>query len=178
MTLATTLPAPASAVATEPTRTLLIRPTTRDDVAGLLALTAGTGFFKPHEVGTLREVFADYFNKEQAAGHCCVALEDAGELLGFAYYAPNSMADRTWDLWWIVVRLDLQGRGAGSSLLNHLEADIRRQHGRILFVETSSQPHYDPTRRFYLKHRYERHAVIEDYYAAGDDKIVFRKRFE
>jgi ribosomal protein S18 acetylase RimI-like enzyme len=178
MTLATTLPAPAKAAATKPHSKSMIRPTTTDDVFALLALTDATGFFKPQEVATLREVFADYFAKEQAAGHCCVTLEEPGQLLGFAYYAPNSMADRTWELWWIVVRLDLKGRGAGATLLDFLEADIRKHCGRILFVETSSQPRYEPTRRFYLKHHYHPHAVIEDFYATGDNKIVFRKPFE
>lgn len=48
--------------------------------------------------------------------------------------------------------------------------------GRLLLIETSSLPHYEPTRRFYLKHGYERSCAIADYYADGDDLVVFRKR--
>jgi hypothetical protein len=33
------------------------------------------------------------------------------------------------------------------------------------------------TRRFYLKHGYEQVCVQPDYYADGDDMVVFRKRF-
>jgi hypothetical protein len=60
--------------------------------------------------------------------------------------------------------------------LRHAEEDIRRQHGRLLLIETSSLPHYELTRHFYLKHGYEQGCVLRDYYADGDDMVVFRKR--
>ena len=47
----------------------------------------------------------------------------------------------------------------------------------MLFIETSSLPMYEPTRRFYLKHGYEQHALLKDFYAAGDSMVVFRKSF-
>ena len=37
-------------------------------------------------------------------------------------------------------------------------------------------PHYELTRRFYLKHGYEQHATIRDFYAEGDAMVIFRKR--
>jgi len=64
----------------------------------------------------------------------------------------------------------------GSALLRHVEEEIRREQGRLLLIETSSLPHYEPTRRFYAKHGYEQAAVIADYYADRDDMVVFRKR--
>jgi len=42
---------------------------------------------------------------------------------------------------------------------------------------TSTLPHYDLTRRFYLKHGYELDATVHDFYAEGDHMAVFRKRF-
>ncbi len=62
--------------------------------------------------------------------------------------------------------------------MRHIENDVREARGRLLLIETSSLPHYEPTRRFYLKHGYETAAVLADYYADGDDMVVFRKRFE
>jgi hypothetical protein len=60
--------------------------------------------------------------------------------------------------------------------MKFVEEDIRKAGGRVLFIETSGLPHYDPTRRFYLKLGYEQGAVLRDYYADGDDMVVFRKR--
>ena len=71
----------------------------------------------------------------------------------------------------------MHARGQGGTLLRHAEEDIRTLGGRVLFIETSSLPHYELTRRFYLKQGYELEATLRDYYAAGDDMVIFRKKF-
>src|SRR5690348_9964685 len=123
----------------------MIRPTTTADTPELLALTADTGVFKPHEVETLEEVLADYHELNHGHHHVCVTDERDGQVLGFAYYAPDSMTDRTWYLYWIAVKRHTQARGIGSELLRYAEHDIRRRRGRLLLIETSSQPSYEPT---------------------------------
>jgi ribosomal protein S18 acetylase RimI-like enzyme len=153
----------------------MLRPTVPDDTPSLKTLTAATGFFKPHEVDTLQEVLDDYHAEAAAEGHVCQTLERDGERLGFVYFAPAPMTLGTWELWWIVVKSDVQARGLGGEMLRFAEEEVRRRGGRVLFIDTSSQPLYDPTRRFYLKHGYEEHAILRDYYAAGDSKVVFRK---
>ena len=154
----------------------MIRPTVPDDTPILVPLAEQTGVFKPLEIQALREVLDDYHAHNQAGGHRCVTLEDAGGVLGFAYYAPEAMTDRSWSLWWIAVLPALQGRGLGSELLRYVEEDARAAGTRVLFIDTSSLLHYEPTRRFYLKHGYTVTAVLSDFYADGDDKVVFRKR--
>jgi ribosomal protein S18 acetylase RimI-like enzyme len=129
------------------------------------------------EIVALQEVLDDYHASNREHGHLCVTDEEAGSIRGFAYYAPASMTQGTWYLWWIAVAPELHGQGIGTLLLRHLEADIVHKQGRHLLVETSSMPHYAATRRFYEKHAYDRHAVLSDYYAAGDDMVVYRKRF-
>jgi ribosomal protein S18 acetylase RimI-like enzyme len=155
----------------------LIRPTSPSDTDVLVPLAQETGVFKPHEIRALREVLDDYFATNQKMGHRCVTFEQSGQILGFAYYAQAAMTDRSWYLWWIAVTRNTQARGIGGKLLKFLEDDIRRANGRALFIETSSLPHYDLTRKFYLKHAYEQVASITGYYADGDDMIVFRKHF-
>ena len=154
----------------------MIRPTHPDDTPPLLELATATGVFKPLEIQALREVLDDYHATNRAAGHVSVTCERDGGAIGFAYYAPAAMTDRTWYLYWIAVRPQLQARGIGTVLLRHAEEDVRRRQGRLFLIETSSLPHYDLTRRFYLKHGYEQGAVLRDFYADGDDMVVFRKR--
>jgi ribosomal protein S18 acetylase RimI-like enzyme len=88
------------------------------------------------------------------------------------------MTDRTWHLYWIAVLKGQQGRGLGGELLHHVEADVRARGGRLLVIETSSTPHYEPTRRFYLKHGCTQSAVIHDFYADGDGMVVFTARLD
>jgi RimJ/RimL family protein N-acetyltransferase len=45
----------------------------------------------------------------------------------------------------------------------------------MLLVETSGLPDFERTRAFYLKCGYEEEAHIRDFYATGEDKVVFRK---
>jgi ribosomal protein S18 acetylase RimI-like enzyme len=153
----------------------MIRPTTPADTDALIAIAASTGVFKPMELVALGEVLADYHASSREHGHISVTLELHGKPAGFAYYAPAAMTDRTWYLYWIAVDKNVHAKGLGTRLLHHAEADIRATKGRVFFIETSSLPHYDLTRKFYLKHDYEQTAVLRDYYSDGDDMVVFRK---
>lgn len=155
----------------------MIRRTLLEDTPTLTALAAATGVFKPMEIDALREVLDDYHAANQAQGHIATTFEQDGQVIGFAYYAPAAMTDRTWYLYWIAVTKQTQARGIGGQLLRRAENDIRAAGGRVLFIETSSLPHYELTRRFYLKHGYEQAAVLRDFYADGDNMVVFRKHF-
>jgi ribosomal protein S18 acetylase RimI-like enzyme len=155
----------------------MIRPTEPRDTDALVQLAGETGVFKPAEIVALREVLDDYHAGDHPEARC-ITYEKDDQPIGFAYYAPAAMTDRTWQLWWIAVSKHTQTRGLGGRLLHHVEEDIRRQRGRQLLIETSSLPHYEPTRRFYLKHDYQQAGLQPDYYADGDDMVIFRKRLE
>jgi ribosomal protein S18 acetylase RimI-like enzyme len=154
----------------------MIRPTIPADTATLVRLADDTNVFKPHEITALQEVLDDYHEYNHAHHHFSVTYERDGRILGFAYYAEEEMADRVWYLYWIAVSKQTQAKGIGGQLLKYVEDDIRKHKGRILLIETSSLPSYDPTRKFYLKHNYIQEAVLKDYYADGDDLVYFWKR--
>ncbi len=156
----------------------MIRPTVPEETPELVNLTEATGLFKPLEVEALVEVLADYFAGNIDLGHRSITADQDGMVLGFAYYAPAAMTDGTWYLYWIAVRKDIQARGIGTELLRYVENDIgKHHHGRVLFIETGSLPHYEKTRSFYVKNGYETHALLKDYYADGDSMVVYRKAF-
>jgi ribosomal protein S18 acetylase RimI-like enzyme len=154
---------------------IVIRPTLPADTPPLVALAQATGVFKPNEIEALDEVLEDYHDGLDEHGHRCVTFEENGEVLGFAYFAPAAMTDRSWYLYWIAVTKHTQARGIGGKLLRFVEDEIRRGNGRALFIETSSLAHYELTRLFYVKHHYEQTATVLDYYSAGDHMVVFRK---
>src|SRR3954465_13292017 len=95
----------------------MIRPTVPGDPPALLEIARGTGVFKPLEIVALGEVLDDYHAKERGNGHLCSTYEHGSPPIGFAYYAPASMADRAWYLYWIAVDGASQARGVGSRLL-------------------------------------------------------------
>lgn len=152
------------------------RPADPADTDALVALTAGTGFFKPLELDALREVLDDYHAGNADLGHRCFVWDDDGAPVGYVYHAPAAMTDRTWYLYWIAVAAARQGRGLGGELLAFVERDVREQDGRLLLIETSSTAHYEPTRRFYRKYGYDQPATVPDFYGDGDGMVVFSKR--
>ena len=154
----------------------MIRPTVPADTPTLIAITQGTGLFLPIDLEALDSVLAAYHEENAADGHRCFTFEDQGQIIGFVYYAPAAMTDRTWYLWWIVVSKHTQAKGVGSQLLKQAEDGARGEKGRLMMVETSGLPSYALTRRFYLKHSYDQAGVLKDYYADGHDMVIFRKR--
>ena len=98
-------------------------------------------------------------------------------LVGFACWGPTPATDRTWDLYWIAVDTSLQGAGIGTILLEEVERRLVGQHVRMLIAETSSRSDYAATRGFYERRGYTAAARVRDFYAPGDDRIIFVKRF-
>jgi ribosomal protein S18 acetylase RimI-like enzyme len=153
----------------------VIRPVRRPDLPALKAIIAATDLF-PAEM--LDEMTAGYFSDatDAARGDEFWLAWDDGEPRAVAYYAPERLTAGTWNLYLIAVHPDLQGRGVGSALLKHMEQSLAARGERLLLVETSGLPDFERTRAFYLKCGYEKEATIRDFYDAGDDKIVFRKK--
>src|SRR6266516_1629088 len=110
----------------------MIRPIVPQETPALVAMARGTDVFKPMEIQALREVLDDYHARASAEGHRGIALEEDGHLVGFAYFAPAAMTDRTWSLWWIVVDRRAQARGIGSELLRYVEEAVRKASGRLV----------------------------------------------
>jgi GNAT superfamily N-acetyltransferase len=152
----------------------MIRPTLPADTPTLLTIAERTKVFKPLELVALREVLDDYHASPRE--HQSYTEEADGVIRGLVYFAPAAMTDRVWYLYWIFVDKDIQAKGLGSQLLQYCERKIREADGRLILIETSGLPHYALTRQFYLKHQYELHAVVKDFYEDGDDLNIFRKR--
>ena len=70
-----------------------------------------------------------------------------------------------------------QGTGAGTRLLEDVERRIQDEQARLLVVETSSRDDYEATRGFYRARGYAVAAELGNFYAPGDDRVIFTKRF-
>ncbi|MDJ0644204.1 MAG: GNAT family N-acetyltransferase [Erythrobacter sp.] len=147
-----------------------IRPLARDDLDRVGHIVDSNDMF-PSEM--LEEMAAAYFGGEDNTHRWIVF--DRHRVEGVAYFVPERMTDGCWNLLLIAVDPDAHGRGIGTALMQCVENVLRQEDARILLVETSGVPDFVRTRAFYDGLGYEREARIREYYAAGDDKIVFRK---
>ena len=152
----------------------MIRSTTPDDTTALIALADATGLFPPSALELLRQMLTDSLGGNSDTESFWITDDDNGPV-GVAYCEPERMTDRTWNLQLIAIHPDRQGQGRGTKLLRYVEQALTARRGRVLVVETSGLPEFDRTRAFYAKCGYEEEARIRDFYAKGDDKVVFRK---
>ncbi|MEL7011197.1 MAG: GNAT family N-acetyltransferase [Cyanobacteria bacterium J06643_13] len=143
---------------------------------------------KPQDVTAIKgiidanELFPSQMLDEMLSGY--LADVDSEELWliyedpepkAIAYCAPEQMTEGTWNLYLIAVHPDFQGKGIGSAIVSYIERMLPARGARILLVETSGLDSFEPTRAFYRQLGYEREAQIREFYAPGEDKIVFRK---
>src|SRR5512137_1957431 len=112
------------------------------DKQRILEIVRETKAFVAEEVTVAEEVIDDYFNDPQGSGYFFYVAEVDGEIAGYICYGPTPMTRGTWDMYWAAVNPKLHGQGIGSTLFKTAEEDIRRQGGRMILIETSSNPHY------------------------------------
>jgi GNAT superfamily N-acetyltransferase len=138
-------------------------------------LAAGTGVFRPDEIQVARELVEERLARGAASGYHFWFALDQGCLAGYTCFGEIPCTQGSFDLYWIVVAKDRQGRGLGAALLEKTEAAVDDRGGRAIYVETSGRPDYRSTRSFYRHCGYQMAAVFPDFYAPGDAKVVFKK---
>jgi ribosomal protein S18 acetylase RimI-like enzyme len=149
---------------------------TREDGPQIHAVNADTSIFSREEVECVDELWEEYqIQGSEKSGYYFVVEKEDGRVLGYACYGPRALTDRTFDLYWIAVSPGARRGGVGRALLAATEEAICKLRGRLLIVETSGLPKYEPTRRFYLATGYTLEATLKDFYSDGDDLVIFTK---
>jgi ribosomal protein S18 acetylase RimI-like enzyme len=128
-----------------------------------------TAVFRPDEVDVALELFDVAGDYEFLGGF------ESDDLVAYACFGATPGTDHTFDLYWIAVHPTAQRHGGGSRLLAEVEQRLVDRGARLLVVETSSRPEYDATRRFYGARGYQEVARMRDFYAIGDDRVIYTK---
>jgi GNAT superfamily N-acetyltransferase len=149
---------------------------TREDRPTVLEIIQATEMFTPDEVAVARELIDIYLDQPQQQDYRFAVCESEGaRVVGYISYGPTPLTEGTYDLYWMAVAAREQGRGYGRELLGWLEATVKAAGGRLVLIETSSQPKYEKTRRFYAGLSYKEVSRIPDFYRKGDDRITYVK---
>jgi len=154
----------------------MIRPMTKSDKPAVMAIIEATGFFRPAEILVAEELIDVYLGRPDQKDYRVEVYEgNGGELAGYLTWGPTPLTEGTYDLYWMAVCPEHQRKGLGKDLVAWLERRVADLGGRMILVETSSQPRYEPTRRFYLGLNYAEIARIPDFYQPGDDRVIYVK---
>lgn len=145
------------------------------DVEAVRRIVESTGFFHAHETAIAVELVEERLNRGPASGYEFVFADAGGRPAGYTCYGLIGCTQASYDLYWIAVAQDRQGLGLGRVLLEESERRIAAAGGRRVYIETSNRPLYVPTRGFYLRCGYEQEAVLKDFYAPDDDKVIYVK---
>ncbi len=143
----------------------------RDDLNAVSAILNDTGLFPSEMLADMAEPCLS-----GTEPHIWLMACKGTDVLGFAYCEPERMTDGTYNLLAIAVDPDRQSNGIGQQIVAAVEQAVRDLRGRVLLVETSSLAEYERTRSFYDQLGYDREAVIREFYAKGEDKLVFWKQ--
>ncbi len=154
-----------------------IRPMTARDKAAIRKILKNTPEFIESEVVLAEEVINDYLHDPDNSGYYTLVAELDNTIAGFVCYGPTPITVGTWDIYWIAVDHNTQGKGVGRQLMAAAESNIKNAGGRLILVETSSKPGYEKTNLFYQRTGYKEAARIIDFYMVGDDQVIYEKRF-
>ena len=149
-----------------------LRPLTSADRRRIEEITRAVRLFRDDEVPVALEVF----DAAVAGSPDYLALGAVLDqrLVGWICWGPTPCTLGTYDLYWMAVDPAAQGAGIGTALVREMEGRLAGS-ARLIVVETAGRPDYRPTRSFYESRGYRRTAVIPDFYAPGDDQVVYVK---
>jgi len=145
------------------------------DLPALRKLVEATKVFYPEERTIALELLQERLRIGKKSGYEFIFAELGGELVGYCAWGAVPLTQRSYDLYWIAVAPRCEGLGIGRRLLALAEGAVEGRGGGGLYIETSSRAVYRRTRRFYRSASYRRVARLKDFYAPGDDKVVFCK---
>lgn len=147
------------------------------DIPEILHMVRSAGVFNAADVECVAELLDDYFHKPGRGGYEFIIYRRDGRPVGMACYGATPLTEGTYDLYWLAVAPEARRGGVARRLFAEMEAGLARRGARLLVIETSGTPEYRPAREFYLAVGCQRQATIPDFYAPGDDLVIYTKRY-
>jgi len=154
---------------------MLIRELQSQDRDAVQEALIACGAFTEEEIQVALEVLEAGFAGGLSGEYPHFVAEVGQHVRGYVCVGKTPLTASTWHLYWICVHPAAQRRRVGQELLSHVEKFVRTCNGERLVVETSGQPSYTRTRRFYQKAGYREVGRIPDFYKSGDDCVLYYK---
>ncbi|MCX5993489.1 MAG: GNAT family N-acetyltransferase [Chloroflexi bacterium] len=145
------------------------------DRAHIIRVTDETRAFLPDELVIVGEIIDEYFNDPEGSGYHFLIAEHGGDFAGYLCYGPTPLTHGAWDMYWCAVSPKLHGQGIAGTLFSMAADDIKKQGGRLILIDTSSNPNYKAARSLYITLGYKHVSTIPDFYNPGDNKETFWK---
>ncbi len=145
------------------------------DLEAIARIVKSSTFFSAEEIDLAYELAAEKLSDGAACSYQFLFGEDEDFVWGYTCFGLIPATAGSYDLYWIAVDNHLRANGLGRQLLKKTEEIIHNEGGRHIYVETSSRHQYQTTHRFYEGCGYIREALLKDFYAEGDSKVIYSK---
>jgi ribosomal protein S18 acetylase RimI-like enzyme len=146
-----------------------------EDRAGVRELVASTGFFRADEIEIAVELVEERLARGAMSGYEFIFADLDGRLAGYACYGPIPCTTGSFDLYWIAVDPRCQRHGIGRALMSAVESRIAARGGQRIYIDTSGKDQYASTRAFYERNGFHCDARLKNFYAPGDDRVIYAK---
>lgn len=156
-----------------------MRDAARVDREKIRTLALDNDMFAPDEMGDFDQTLDGFLTGAADHDRWLVAQDENGDIVGAAYYAPEPLAARAWNLYFLAANPARHRSGIGTALINHVEQQLSAAGGavaRVLLIDTSSTDKYRHARAFYARQGYEEKSRHPEFYGPDDDKVTFWKR--
>jgi GNAT superfamily N-acetyltransferase len=152
---------------------ITLRPSLAGDAPVIFSIAESESLFSRQDLTTVQELFQDYVSRSDHNGYYFISAVAEDDVIGFACYGPTPLTTGTFDLYWIDVADAWKGKGVGKQLMANVVDAVRAAGGRLLVLDTSGRQDYASTRAFYERFGFKRSATIPDFYAPGDDLVIY-----
>ncbi|MBF0101365.1 MAG: GNAT family N-acetyltransferase [Desulfobacterales bacterium] len=145
------------------------------DINSVKKLVEATGFFNEEEIEIAQELVIEGYKLGEQSSYRFIFADYDGWCVGYTCYGRIPCTLYSYDLYWIVVHPQYQGKGIGKILLKETESMITKSNGKRIYVETSMKAQYRSTRQFYERCGYGVASILEEFYGPGDAKVIYNK---
>lgn len=147
-----------------------IEKTEQQDLQQLAAIVDEAGLFPPE---MLPDMVAPFLSGSEDELWLTAHVDN--QAVGLCYAKSEDLTDGTWNMLALGVLEANRASNIGRTIVQSLETKLAAAGSRLLIVDTSSSDDFAAARAFYNAIGYAQEARIADYWAQGDDKIIFTK---
>jgi ribosomal protein S18 acetylase RimI-like enzyme len=155
---------------------ITIEPARPEHRQSILRIAARSDNFLKEDVDCIAQLWETAQLRGADAGLTFLVACEGGETQGFICFGPHVGVNGPYDVFWVAVDPDARHHHTGQHLLDACEMAVRTQGGSLVYIETGGSSAYAATRRFYIACGYTAEAQVHDFYAPGDDLVIFIKR--
>lgn len=154
-----------------------IKSVNSQDRQAISKLIQDIDLFTIDEKDVVFELLDIYLNNPQQKDYnFFVTVETDGSFSSFICFGPTPMTLNTYDLYWIGTHPQHRRKGLAVALIQFMRTFMLNHGAKIIRVETSGKELYGETISFYDRLNFNEEARLRDFYADGDDLIIFVQR--